>query len=83
MIVSTITGEIVNIDIDFSRNFGAVDKNGHTVFTSEKQIEDFINGIEYIDLGPDMLIVEANDLLLTGIESAKGKEFMDITTILL
>tara|TARA_R110000764_G_scaffold20407_8_gene52444 strand:+ start:498 stop:731 length:234 start_codon:yes stop_codon:yes gene_type:complete len=77
MIVTTITGNTVNITVNFDAKEGAVDTNGHTIFRTQQSIDDFINEISSEE-EPDDLVIHANDLL---IDNEKPGE--DITKILL
>ena len=81
MIVTLQDGDTVNITVDFSKEPGSVDKNGHTIFTNEEQIDAFIEaGIGYEPL-PDELDVEANDLLMNNLK--KDETFENIKSLII
>lgn len=74
MIVTLQDGNTVNITVDFAKEPGTLDKNGHPIFTSEEEIDSFINtGIGY-QPEPEILDVQANTLLL---ENLKKDETFD------
>lgn len=77
MIVTTITGNTVNITVNFDAKEGAIDSNGHTIFRTQDEIDNFINEIDSED-EPDDLVIHANDLLIN--DEKPGE---DITKILL
>jgi len=58
MTVTRIDGSVVNITVDFSKKHGTIDKNGHTIFTNEKEIDDFIDGIDLKPIVPDSNVLE-------------------------
>ena len=73
MVVTTVTGKVANLSIDFSKEDGSVDKNGHPIYTSEEQIDAFINEDfeEVVETSADVLEVVATDMI---IEYEKLKE---------
>lgn len=46
MTVTRIDGSVVNIKLDYNAMPGDVDKNGHRVFCTDEEVNDFINGID-------------------------------------
>lgn len=43
--VTTLSGKTVSINVDFSAKPGTIGPNGHKVYTSEEEIDDFINEV--------------------------------------
>ena len=45
--VTRVDGSVVNISVDFSKEAGTLDSNGHRLFTNQQEIDNFIDGIEF------------------------------------
>jgi hypothetical protein len=74
MIVTKQDGDTANITVDFGASPGTIDKNGHPVFTSDDEIDKFINtGVGY-QPEPELLDVVANNLLLNNLKQGETPE---------